>query len=114
MGCDVENGKLRHRVRIEKPTRIQDQMTGEIRDQWAVIATVWAQIAPLSVREYITASAGQSEITARVLTRWRDDVDATCRLVYKGKYYNIHGVLADNKSGTEYLNLTVSEGVNNG
>ncbi|SUO95258.1 phage head closure protein [Suttonella ornithocola] len=110
----METGKLRHRVSIERPIKRQDPLTGVMTDDWAEITTVWAQIAPLSVREFISAAAGQSEITARILMRYRDDIDATCRIVYRGKHYNIHGVLADNKSGVEYLNLSVSEGVNNG
>lgn len=89
-------------------------MTGEITNDWSNVANIWASIEPLSGREFIAAQAGQSEIAARIVIRYRDGVDATQRILYRGKIYNIHGVLADVKSGLEYLTLPVSEGVNDG
>lgn len=110
----MRNGKLRHRVLIQQPTQVQDMVSGEEVPGWADVASVWASVEPLSAREFIAAQAGQSEITARVVIRHRADIDATMRILYRGQVYNIHGVLADPKSGLEYLTLPVSEGVNNG
>ena len=36
------------------------------------------------------------------------------RIVHRGKYYNIHGVIPDAESGIEHLTLAVGEGVNLG
>ena len=110
----MRNGKLRHRITLQRPGLSQDPQTGEMIPGWQDVATVWASIEPLSAREFIAAQAGQSEVSARVVIRHRDDVDATMRALYRGKLYNIHGVLADPKSGLEYLTLPVSEGVNDG
>lgn len=108
-------GKLRHRIRIERPGYTQDPITGEIRHEWELVADkVPAAIEPLSAREFIAAQAAQSEVTARIVIRRRDDIDATMRIIHRGRIYNIHGVLPDPKSGLEYLTLPCSEGVNDG
>lgn len=107
-------GKLRHRITIQQPGTTQDPATGETLTTWGDVATVWADFAPASAREFIQSQAVQSEITARFTIRHRDDVDATMRISYRGKLYNIEGVLPDNESGLEWLTLPVSEGVNDG
>ncbi|HEY8355162.1 MAG TPA: phage head closure protein [Methylophilaceae bacterium] len=119
----LDSGILRHRVRIERYEEvrdtsgavIQDQTTGEVARGWVEVAEVWAAIEPLSAKEFIQSSALQSQVTARVVIRVRDDVDATCRLVHlrRGKpdvVYSIHGVLPDKESGQEYMTLPVSTG----
>lgn len=110
----MQIGKLRHRVRLERPGRTQDPNTGEMIDGWELVATVWASVEPLSAREFIAAQAGQSEVTARIVIRHREGIDATMRILHRGRVYNIEGVLADPKSGRHYLTLPVSEGVNDG
>ena len=110
----MQIGKLRHRVRIERPATTQDPATGEMVPGWALVATVWASVEPLSAREFIAAQSGQSEVTARVMMRHRDVITPDMRLVHRGQVYNIEGVLPDPKSGRHYLTLPVSEGVNDG
>lgn len=107
-------GKLRHRVEIQQQQHTQDPQNGEMVETWVALATVWASIEPLSVRDFVASNANQSEVTARIVIRHRDDVDSTCRAVYRGKVYNVVGVMTDAKSGVEYLTLAVNEGVNNG
>ena len=109
----MRNGKLRHRITLQRPGLSQDPASGEMLPGWQDVAAVWASIEPLSAREFIAAQAGQSEVTARIVIRHRD-VDATMRALHRGKVYNIHGVLADPKSGLEYLTLPVSEGARDG
>lgn len=107
-------GRLRHRIRIERPGYEQDSVTGEMVLSWELVAEkVPAAIEPLSAREFIAAQAVQSQVTTRIVIR-RREIDASMRIVHRGKIYNIHGVLADPKSGLEYLTLPCSEGVNDG
>ena len=123
----IEAGRLRHRVRIERYAELldsngnvlQDPVSGEIPREWQEVATVWAEIAPISGREFIMSQAIQSQVTARLTIRHRDDVDASMRAVHvrKGRpdvVYNIKGVLADVESGLEYLTLPCSQGTGNG
>lgn len=107
-------GDLRHRITIQRPIYVQDPATGGMVRGWDDVATVWGRVAPLSVREFVAAQAIASEVTARITIRYRPDVTAKCRILYRGKIYNIRGVLSDPESGLEYLTLPVSEGVNSG
>ena len=110
----MQAGKLRHRITLQKPVKAQSPATGAIVNSWADVATLWADINDLSVREFVAAQAGQSEVTSRITIRYRDDVTNKHRILYRGRIYNIQGVLADDKSGSEYLTLPCSQGVNDG
>lgn len=81
---------------------------------WTTVATVWASVEPLSVRDLIAAKATQTEVTARIKMRKRPIDSKTQRILHDGKIYDIKGDLPDSKSGHEYITLTVSEGVNLG
>ena len=120
----IEAGRLRHRVRIEELQNlldsngeaIQDESTGEEARAWVEIATVWAAIEPLSAREFIQSQTTQSQISARIVIRFRDGLKAAMRLVHVRRsmadvIYNPHGFLADKESGLEYLTIPVSAGV---
>jgi SPP1 family predicted phage head-tail adaptor len=110
----MRSGKLRHRVILQNVQPVQDTTTGEVSDEWADVATVWAAVEPLSVREFTAAQAVQSKVTTMIIIRYRQGVDASMRILFDDKIYNIEGILADKKSGKEYLTLPCSEGVNNG
>lgn len=107
-------GKLRHRVSLQKPVKTQNPSTGAVVNSWQETAKLWAEVAPLSAREFVAAQATQSEVTTRITIRFRSDVTPKNRIVYAGKIFNIEGVLADDKSGRDYLTLPCSEGVNDG
>lgn len=107
-------GKFRHKVQIQRWMEgIQDPETGDITSDWVDLKVVNASVEPLSVKEFIQSSAGQSQITARIKMRYRD-VKASDRILHRGKIYNVTGVLPDPRSGLEYVTCPVTEGVNNG
>lgn len=107
-------GKLRHKVTIQAPGLTQDPVSGEMLPGWTDFASIWASIEPLSARDFIAAQANQSEITARIVIRYREGILPTMRILHRGRVYAIQGVLSDAKSGLEYLTLPVSEGVSQG
>lgn len=113
----IRSGDLNRRVKLQRPTYTQNTTTGEQVLVWVDVATVWAKIAPLSVREFIAAQAMQSAITTRIEMRQRSDVIASWRAVHMvngiaGKVYDIHGPLPDADTGYEHMNLACSTGVN--
>lgn len=107
----VASGKLRHWVVLQSPGTTQDATTGEMIEHWATVAEVWAEVVPMSAREFQAAAAEQSEVRGRMTIRYRDDVGATMRVMYRGKVYEIHGVMEDADSMREHLTLMVGEGV---
>lgn len=88
-------------------------MTGALDTTWTNVATVWAEISPVSAKEFIAAQVEDSKVTTRILIRYRSDFDHSCRIYHaaKNQYYNIEGKLSDKDSGLEYLTLPCSEGL---
>lgn len=105
----MQAGKLRHQVVIQRLVPVQDETTGEITETWEDFATEWAEVRPASVREFIAANIEESEITAKVLIRYRPGIKASMHIIHGSQVFNIEGVLSDPKSGIEYLTLPVSE-----
>lgn len=110
----MQAGKLRHRVLLQRPVETQDEETGSIQEAWEDVSSLWAEVYPLSAREFVASQAFQSEVTTRITIRSRSDITNKHRIVYRGKIYNIQGVLPDAGSGLEYLTLPCAEGVNDG
>jgi SPP1 family predicted phage head-tail adaptor len=107
----VAAGKLRHLVRLQAPGTTQDPVTGEMVENWTNGAQFWADYAPSSAREFMAAGAEQSEVRGRFTCRFRTDVDATKRILHRGKWFAILGVMEDAESGLEHLTIMVAEGV---
>lgn len=107
----VGSGSLRHKVQLQALTDGQNPVTGEPIRVWTTIANLWAEIVPMSAREFVAAAAEQSEVRGRIVIRYREDIDASMRVVYRGKYYAIFGVMPDAESGKEHMTLMTGEGV---
>lgn len=110
----MQAGKLNKRIMLQKPVKTQSPVTGAVVNGWADVDELWANVADLSARDFVAAQAWQSEVTTRITIRWRDDVTDKHRILYRGRVYDIQGVLEDDKSGREYLTLPCSRGVNDG
>lgn len=107
----IASGRLRHKVRLQDQQIAQDSTTGEMVKTWVTIAEPWAEVVPMSAREFIAASAEQSEVRGRMTIRYRGDVDASMRIVHRGKWYAIQGVMEDAESGKEHITIMTGEGV---
>lgn len=106
-------GSLRHEVTIQSLAEGVN-VAGDTVATWSDVATVWADIQPLSAREFIAGQALQSDVSARITIRYLEGITAAMRVVHGATIYNIRGVLPDQASGREYLTLPCSQGVNNG
>lgn len=109
----LDAGILRHRLEFQTLSVVLDTHGDQV-EVWTTAFTVWGAVEPLSAREFIASQAAQSEVTARVVIRYRTGVLPTMRIPFRGKFYNIAGTLPDKDSGLEYLTIPVSEGVNEG
>lgn len=102
-------GKLNHRISLESLETSQDS-AGDTVEDWIPQGDVWAEVAPVSAKEFVSSAAMQSKIVARITIRYRADVQATWRVKFRNRYYNIEGVLTDVVSGLEYMTLPCSQG----
>lgn len=117
----LEAGKLEHRVRFEREVAEVDSdgeqvqlPDGTLVTEWQTVHECWAEVAPVSAREFGQSNATQALLVARVTMRWTATaIDAACRMVFRSKIYNVEGVLPDKVSGLEYYTLPLSEGVSN-
>lgn len=104
-------GKLNHRVTIQERVP-ESSPTGSViyswRDKYENIA---AQVAPLSVREFIASGGEVSNVIARITIRYFPELNHNMRILHRGKIYDVAGILPDNVSGLEYITIPVSEGV---
>lgn len=103
----MQAGKLRHRIKIYEQMQSRSK-TGAVAIKWEHILTIWGQFVPLSAKDVLTAKASGSQTVARLTIRYRGDIHSGQRVEHLGKHYEIDGEpLADNKSGLEYLTLTL-------
>jgi SPP1 family predicted phage head-tail adaptor len=111
----LDPGELRHRITIQRPIEQQDPVTGELTTNWVAVATnIAAAIKPSSVREFVAAQAMQSQVTARIVIRYRAGLTAQMRILHGARVFNPQGWLSDEDSGLEYLTAPCSEGTNLG
>jgi SPP1 family predicted phage head-tail adaptor len=105
--------RFRHRVTVESQVESIDSNGDHFR-AWEYVTTVWAEIKPLSGRELLLAQQVQSQVSTNIVTRYRSDIDATCRLKHNGTTFNVLAVIRDPQSGLEWLTLQCSSGTNDG
>lgn len=110
----MQAGRLRHRVLLQHAVKTQSSSTGAVTESWVDVATIRAEVVASSAREFVAAMATQSEVTTRITVRYRPEISNKYRILFRGKIYNIEGVLPDPDSGREYLTLPCSEGVSDG
>lgn len=85
-------GKLRHRVTLQQQINDQNDYGASVT-QWQDVATVWAEIKPISGREYFSAQQVQSEVSTLIWIRYRTGIEPTMRVIHKGKHYEIVSAL---------------------
>ena len=74
-------GRYRERITLQQKT-LTTSASGEQQETWATLATVWAQVLPISGREMAQAGAVMSETVYRVRIRYRADVSELTRAVW--------------------------------
>jgi SPP1 family predicted phage head-tail adaptor len=89
----LQAGKLRHRIQIVKPDGVQDTMGGVPQNEMSIIANVWADIQTLTGRDMLVSDQFMSEVNIQVTIRWRNDVDASCRIWFNGKTFQVTAVM---------------------
>lgn len=88
----MEIGRLRHRITLMRQVNeINDY--GATITEWKSVATVWAEVKPLSGREYFSAQQVQSEVTTQIWLRYLDGIMPTMRVKFGKRTLEIVSVL---------------------
>jgi len=101
--------QLKRRITIEQPSLTPDGLGGYTRN-WTALATVWGSIEPLSGGEQVFAGKLESHVTHQVTIRYRSDVRADMRLVYKARIFTIRAMINVDEAG-RILEILAEEGV---
>lgn len=80
-------GKLDQRITIQARVITRDAR-GQESNAWADDSTVWAKAAQTSGREYQAANATQLIDLTEFVIRYRADMPAQFRVVWKGRNYD--------------------------
>lgn len=84
-------GALRHRVLLEAPSH-QVGEGGVAIVAWQPVATLWAEIVPLSGREVFQADGLAATANYEVRTRYRADITPEMRLVWEQRILDVRAV----------------------
>lgn len=95
----MDAGQLDRRITLQRMTEIDDGYATS-PSTWETLATVWAQLMPLSSVE--RAAAGENAAFGKATFRIRrdsswSDLNATDRVQYDGRSFNILGVREDGR-----------------
>lgn len=91
-------GRFRNRIEIQQNSIKEDEYANSL-DDWQTIHTVWADITPVSGREYFAALQETSEVTVKIYIRYLEDVTAKMRVKHGEHIYDIIDVLSNRMEG---------------
>lgn len=109
----MDIGRLNQRITVQQRTATLDSYGQEL-NTWNDVATVWANVKPISGREKMRGMAIESQLTHTVAVRYRaafmppKTVDAY-RINYDGRIFNITAA-RDLDEDREYIIFDCTEG----
>ncbi|MBE6959960.1 MAG: head-tail adaptor protein [Ruminococcaceae bacterium] len=84
-------GKMRHRITFQRPTEEKDFLSG-YKDDWFDVCTVWAQISPVSGKEYFS-QVRETSVSHKIYCRYRPGITPRLRIKFKDRIFRIISVL---------------------
>ena len=85
---DLGIGKMRHRIAIERKIPSVTE-NGFSKDTHEYIATVWAEVKPVSSREFEKGDATQNETRLLFRIRHLAGLDSSMEVTFSGERYEI-------------------------
>lgn len=110
-------GTLRRRLLIQQRSTAQDVYGAQVAT-WADVATVWAAIEGLSIRERLTSATYSSEVTHLITIRYQAQFKdtravAAMRGIYDGRIFNFQGAINVDEANM-VITILAGEGLNDG
>lgn len=88
----MEIGRLRQRITLQKQVNVRNSY-GSVVTEWQNMTTVWAEIKPISGREYFASQQVQSEVTTQITLRYLADIEPTMRVKFNERHFEIISVI---------------------
>lgn len=113
----ISAGQMSQRVRIQQPTVAKDAL-GAPTQTWSDIATVWADIQPISGREARIADRIAAVVSHQITVRFRSEFNdpksvSQMRVLFRDRIFSIHAALNEDEANVSVM-LLASEGARNG
>lgn len=84
-------GKMRHQITFQRPSTEKDRLAG-YKDDWFDVATVWAQVSPVSGKEFLT-QIRETMVTHKIYCRYRSGITPQMQIKFKDRVFRIISVL---------------------
>ena len=104
----MEAGSLRKRITIQKKS-VAKNSYGEEVITWVTHCQAWAQIEPLSGREFLEARQIQAEGMVRFTLRYQDGIVPEMRVLFGTRTFNIQSVIHVEERGREIQLMCVEQ-----
>ena len=85
-------GAMRERVTLQTRTPTIGAI-GNATFTWADVATMWAQVRPVSARERFVAERLAAEGIYEIVIRWRTGIDPSVRFTWRTRTLNVKQIL---------------------
>ena len=87
-------GELKHRITFQVQDLEQEEET------WNDILSTWANINPISGKEYYSAETINSDLTHKIRLRYRRGITPDMRILYNGRIFYIVSVINEYEKNT--------------
>lgn len=83
-------GELRERITIRRQVNTKNPRTGGLERSWQTIATVAADVKPISSREALIGEVLRGVLHFELLIYFRDDVQLADQILWGSRELNVH------------------------
>jgi SPP1 family predicted phage head-tail adaptor len=101
------SGRLNHKIVIQERTETKNSV-GEDITTWDTYKWTWAQVTPLTGKEYFSKNEFQSTITNKIYMRYLTGVTPDMRIVWDSRTFDIISVINTDERNRELI-LMVEE-----
>lgn len=84
-------GKMRHRITFQRQATDKDRAGGYL-DDYVDVATIWAQISPISGKEYF-GQVRETTVSHRIYCRYRPNITPRLRIKFGKRIFRILSVI---------------------
>lgn len=95
-------GRLRHRIAIEESIAGRDSFGAEI-SEWRQFIKVWADVSPVSGREFIAFKQINAEISTKVTIRYIAGVTTEMRVLFDNRIFEITSIINPEEKNVSLL-----------
>lgn len=105
----IDAGRFNQRVTLQAPVATLDEL-GQPVDGWTEVDTVWAEANPTRSQELSSGGSTDSQIDVVFRVRYRTDITAAMRVVWRSTPYALIGDPVDVRGRREVLELNCASG----